>query len=474
MLTLLLVALVSGQVKIRDEGLTKGTATAIDCVGSGITCTAVSGTGTITVTAGGSSDGGAGGIPATIPAVTYSATADLSAERVLSNGNYTVIDNGTAAQSQVDWAHGLTCTSGQALTSSGTTAMACTSTLTASDVACAGTCIADGEIAGVSGSKVSGNVASAFAADASITAVSLAADPAACAAGEYVKDINASGVLSCSAVGASQLSGTVDLATQVSGNLAVARLNSGTSASASTYWSGAGTWTTPAGTYSLPDSTSGTTGGIRLTADLGGTATSPAVVDDSHAHTGTTISALDTADITTGTLPAARGGLGQAQPTCTAGQFLTCNGTTCSCVTHAKVVTSNVTNSTVTPANITGLSWALAANTEYGFNCTITHSGTATGGVRFNLNGPGSPTTVSFVTERYTTTALQTLLVLQAFSAAAQTAACTSSCNTTVLVTKIQGTILNGANVGTAQLMLTSSTAGQLTTVFRGSFCVVY
>jgi hypothetical protein len=66
------------------------------------------------------------------------------------------------------------------------------------------------------------------------------------------------------------------------------------------------TCSTPPGTYALPDATNLVTGGVRLTTDLGGTATAPTVVDDSHAHGTTTIAALDAADVTTGTFAAAQ------------------------------------------------------------------------------------------------------------------------------------------------------------------------
>jgi hypothetical protein len=201
----LLIAMTLAQprpVKVQQDGVTlgQGWIGTINCSGTGIACTRNAATGVATVEVTGGSGGGGlsdgGGVGADVPVVTYSASSELTAERVLSAGQYTAIDIATAGQAQIDWVHGLTCSSGQALTSSGTTAMACTSTLTASDVACAGTCVADSEIAAVSGSKVS-KVAQAYAADASITTQALDHDPTACGAGEYVTDISAAGVLTC-------------------------------------------------------------------------------------------------------------------------------------------------------------------------------------------------------------------------------------------------------------------------------------
>lgn len=113
-------------------------------------------------------------------------------------------------------------------------------------------------------------------------ATALAADPADCAAGEAARGVAASGAASGCFV--------------------------------------------PAGTYSLPDAAAAVKGGVQLAGDLAGTAASPSVVDDSHAHTSTTVSGLDAGDVTTGTfaasqIPAATSSTlgGVIVPACSAG-----------------------------------------------------------------------------------------------------------------------------------------------------------
>lgn len=183
---------------------------AIDCYG-GTACSVDGGVLRIWTADAGAATSSGGGAPVDAGYVVWSsaATTGSTNERVLSAGNYTTIDNATAGQTQVDWAHGLTCAGGNVLTTNGTGAMICVNP--------------------------------------------------------------------------------------------------------------------------VPDATAFVTGGIRLNTDLGGSATAPEVVDDSHNHTSSTISGLDVADITSGTLSQARGGTGAGALTCAAGERLTSNGTAYSC-----------------------------------------------------------------------------------------------------------------------------------------------
>jgi hypothetical protein len=103
---------------------------------------------------------------------------------------------------------------------------------------------------------------------------------------QFARSDTASGVWTCAGIGVADFTAT------------------GTP-SATTFYRGDNTWSVPAGTYTLPDATAAVTGGVRLTGQLGGTATSPTV-------TGVTGAVISLTTNVTGTLPAGSGGTGAA------------------------------------------------------------------------------------------------------------------------------------------------------------------
>lgn len=289
-------------VQVRDEGVILGRALNINCSGAGVTCSKESPT-TMTISVSG---GGGGGSVTSVTASSPLSSSGGATPDISLTGTVSQARGGTGAGA-------LTCSAGQALTSNGTL-YSCTSTLTASDVACAGTCVADAEIAAVAGAKVTGSVANATLAAA---ATALAANPADCSAGQYATTIAANGDLTCAQVATSQLSGTVTN-TQL----------------ASTY-SGVGTCTNQFARV-LNGNAAPTCATVALGSDV------------------------------SGTLLAANGGLGAAQPTCAAGDFLTCNGTTCSCGTpggggggsaNTMETSLTLTGAGFFSTTVTGLAW---------------------------------------------------------------------------------------------------------------------
>jgi hypothetical protein len=134
------------------------------------------------------------------------------------------------------------------------------------------------------------------------------------------------------------------------------------------------------------------------------------------------------------------------------------------------VLASNVVSATTSFANLTGLSWAIAANTRQEVECHLQFNTNATTtGIGVSWTGPSSPTQAfgHLIASLTTTTPGMTTIVGNDTGVAT-----TGVPATTNNVARFNGTWRNGANAGTIQMRLRSEVAvSNGVTVIAGSWC---
>lgn len=144
--------------------------------------------------------------------------------------------------------------------------------------------------------------------------------------------------------------------------------------------------------------------------------------------------------------------------------------------THAGLTTAklaaDVSSSVITMGDVTGLSLTLAANTAYGFEFIIGFSAAATTtGIKLAVNGPATPTYVSYTVETPLTATSDTLNAVNAYDAGAVTTGVAVAA--TVYTARIHGVIRTAAAGGPLVARFASEVAASAVTVKAGSWGVL-
>ena len=134
------------------------------------------------------------------------------------------------------------------------------------------------------------------------------------------------------------------------------------------------------------------------------------------------------------------------------------------------VTTADTTNATTSYANITGLSWSVAASTRYRISCVLPYDANATTtGIGIGWTGPASPT----LTRGFMNSGLTTATIGGTTSVGNDTGGVTTaSVATTGNVAHFEGIWSNGANAGNLQLRVKSEVAVANAIIIRtGAMC---
>lgn len=137
--------------------------------------------------------------------------------------------------------------------------------------------------------------------------------------------------------------------------------------------------------------------------------------------------------------------------------------------------TAGYTNATTTFSNITGLSFAVAASTNYHAICYLTWDpgGATTVGPKYIWTGPASPTAVTAsgsLAKTVTTSSFLSVKVASFATTLDDAVAVTASITQTDV---LNIGVINGANAGTVQLQAALHSASGTYTLANGSYCTV-